>query len=207
MTKENINSLVQKRIKRGIYNLFGINDEHKVVIKGSGMIDLGHEESVCDAMIERFTISPNVFGELYKCNIVDSFLMSSKKQPLMYIAVVYEKPLVRSVLFSLFLYFTITSEIKSQDQLVGTELEGSFTIELILDKETKVLDTTFSEKGYPGKAKTIDNLKTMVMSSDLQPIIQNIIKKKNDERREHYLNMFPGGNFSAPPKVTVKLDD
>lgn len=207
MTKQNSKKSVLKRFARGVYNLFGVNNEHKVVIKAAGMLELGQNDSVADAMIERFTVSPNVFAELYKCNIVDAYLISTKKLPLTYIAVAFEKPLVRSILFSLFLYFTIKTEVTSEKQLIGTELEGEFSIELVIDDNHKVLDTTFAENGYPGRAKTIENLKTMINSPELQPIIQSLIEKKNAERREKFLHMFPEGNYAAPPTPAFKFDD
>lgn len=199
--------VIPKRAKRGVYNLLGVGGEHKIVIKGAGMIRLGNQDSVADEMIERFTISPNVFGEIYKCNIIDAYLMSTKKLPMMYVTVVYEKPLVRSVLFTIFIYFTIKSNITGEKDLIGTEIEGEFTVELILEQQNKILDTEFASNGYPGKTQTINNLKTLVLSSDLQPIIQNIIDKRNEERKNKYFEMFPESNLNAPPKVSYKFDD
>ena len=198
-----------KRNKHGVYNLMGITGQDKVIIKGAGNIKLNNtNDSVADSMIERFNISPDVYGEMYKCNILDKYLMSTKKLPLFYVSVIYEKPLIRSPLFTTFLYFTINDTILNENELIDSEINGKFTVELILDENNIILDSDKSfQSGFPGKDEIYKILKKMVLEEDLQPIIKNLINKKNEDRRNKMKEQYAMPDTYSIPKVSYRFDD
>ena len=195
-----------KRIRHGIYNVNGVSDK-KAIIKGVGSIKLGKDDSVKDTFVNRFNITNIVFGEINKCNIIDKYLSSNKKLPILYITVVYEKPLVRDVLFTIFLYFTITDDVKNENELINAELNGTFSIEMIMNNSNIVIDSDISTNGYISDDKVIENIKEMIFSQETKPIIDNLIVSKDKERRERILKMYPGQLKCEPPKISYKFDD
>jgi hypothetical protein len=133
--------------------------------------------------------------------------MSNKKLPVLYISVVYEKPLVRDVLFTIFLYFTITDDIKKEDELINTNINGNFSVEMIMNKTNIVLDSEISNSGYVSDENVINDIKKMIFSAETTPIIQNLINIKDEERRQRILKMRPGNIICEPPKISYKFDD
>jgi len=211
LIKYNMNQLQKnKRIRHGVYNIIGIhtdNISHKAIIKGAGNIKLGNGEIVKDTLLNRFNITNIVHGEVNKCNIIDKYLLSNKKLPVMYISVVYEKPLVRDVLFTIFLYFTITDDIKNEDDLINKEINGLFSVEMMMNKSNVIIDSDISNNGYINDETVIENIKEMIFSSEIKPIIENLIVVKDEERRKRILEMYPGQIKSEPPKISYKFDD
>lgn len=203
-----------KRIRHGVYNVNGIHPDnlsnensHRAIIKGAGNIKLGNGEIVKDTLLNRFNITNVVHGEINKCNIIDKYLLSNKKLPVMYVSVVYEKPLVRDVLFTIFLYFTITDDIKNEDDLINKEINGLFSVEMMMNKSNVIIDSNISNNGYISDEKVIENIKEMIFSSEIKPIIENLIVVKDEERRKRILEMYPGQIKSEPPKISYKFDD
>jgi len=198
-----------KRIRHGVYNVNGIHNENsqKAIIKGAGSIKLGNGEIVKDTLINRFNITNIVYGEINKCNIVDKYLLTNKKLPVLYVSVVYEKPLVRDVLFTIFLYFTITDNIKNENELINKEINGSFSVEMIMNKSNTIIDSDISKNGYVNDDKVIENIREMIFSSEIKPIIENLIVIKDEERRKRILDMYPGQIKHEPPKISYKFDD
>jgi hypothetical protein len=195
-----------KKIRHGIYNVNGITGQ-TVNIKGAGTIKLGPGDIIKDNLLNKFDIIKNIHGEINKCNIVDTYLMSNKKLPVLYISVVYEKPLVRDVLFTIFLYFTITDDIKKEDELINTNINGNFSVEMIMNKTNIVLDSEISNSGYVSDENVINDIKKMIFSAETTPIIQNLINIKDEERRQRILKMRPGNIICEPPKISYKFDD
>lgn len=191
-----------KRVKHGVYNINGVS-EQKAIIKGTGNIRLGAGEIVKDTLVNRFNITNVVYGEIYKCNIIDTYLLSNKKLPILYVSVVYEKPLVRDVLFTIFLYFTITDNIKNENELINNEITGLFSVEMMMDKSNNIIESDV----YIDDNTIIENIKKLIFSSEIKLIIEELIIIKDEERRKRILNMYPGQIKCEPPKVSYKFDD
>jgi hypothetical protein len=195
-----------KRVRHGVYNVNGMNGQ-KAIIKGAGNIKLGNGEVVKDTLLNRFNITNVVYGEINKCNIIDKYLLSNKKLPVLYVSVVYEKPLVRDVLFTIFLYFTITDDIKNENELINKEINGLFSVEMMMNKSNTVIESDISKNGYVNDDTVIENIKEMIFSSEIKPIIEGLITIKDEERRKRILDMYPGQIKCEPPKVSYKFDD
>jgi len=198
----NYNIMNHKRVKHGVYNINGVS-EQKAIIKGTGNIRLGAGEIVKDTLVNRFNITNVVYGEIYKCNIIDTYLLSNKKLPILYVSVVYEKPLVRDVLFTIFLYFTITDNIKNENELINNEITGLFSVEMMMDKSNNIIESDV----YIDDNTIIENIKKLIFSSEIKLIIEELIIIKDEERRKRILNMYPGQIKCEPPKVSYKFDD
>jgi hypothetical protein len=189
-------------IKCGVYNLIGVKNKNKIRIKGAGMIELKPYDRVADKQLDRFEIVPHVYGEFYQCNIIDKHLMSSKKQPLFYLVILLEKPFLQSSLFQLSLNFTIESNVTSEKEFLDAELDGKFSIEIVINNQQKVLDdlsNSYSTTGFLGKEGTMANFKKFVTSSGIKSLIQSMVKEKEEEKKKSIIESM--GQFNMTPPV------
>lgn len=186
--------------QHGLYTLDGVENESKVIIKPIGMIS--DIETVRDTLIERFEISKNVYGEIFACNILDSFMMTTKKLPMIYANVIYDKTVVRSFLFSIYITFTVDADIKNEKNLIKTKLSGKFGTEICINNKYKELNSENSSLSvFPGIIKIKKLLKKLTQSTELTPIINELIDIINKERVKQFGGIFDG----IVPKVTLSL--
>jgi len=84
----------------------------------------------------------NMVGRLYRCNIVSTHIVVSRRYPLMYLTVEYERPLVSGSLFQLFL--SLDMDIKQKREImdsknnagyVGLTFSGSWYLHMDCDDE------------------------------------------------------------------------
>jgi hypothetical protein len=173
----------------GVYNLLGVPKENKIKIKHVGNIDfLKDTDSVNDEFIERFEIRKSTHGEIYKCNIVDDFLISKNSQPMFVMVIVFEKAMYSTPLFRVVMKFNIEDKIDSEKQLFTNEINGKFSFELNSSDGTDILtnlSNKYNENGFMGKKKTIEFMKEFVMSEDALEMILKISIEKEKERIEN----------------------
>ena len=87
-------------------------------------------------------IQETISVKFSKSNLTGEYMLTNKKLPVMCASVMYQKPFVTGSLMNLVVYFDITDntrEIKSFNQLLNTELNGTFTTEISIDKEKDIL--------------------------------------------------------------------
>lgn len=192
-----------KQIKNtGVYNIRGVKHESKAIIKPAGMIELNCTDYVSDKPIDSFKLYDNIFGEVYLCNIVDSFLMSTKKLPIMYLTLFIERPMRRIYLFKLYLYFTITSKIKNGEDLINHELNGKFTVEIVIENNYRELDKKIDK--YPGLRKVSSMFIDLVKTDDMTDFIKSLVDEENEKLKQEFNSRY--GNCTIP-KPTISLDD
>lgn len=168
---------------QNIFMVNGIKDRNAVKISSTNNVNLQMPNSINDVMDDKFNIMNNVYGEIYKCNITGHFLMTSKKWPLSYINVVYEKPLRRFLIFRMTLYFTIESEINEPEYLIDSEINGKFTYEITMNGNNRELETidTFS-----GNDEVNAKYKTFVNSNEMTDLIILMINDINNAIKKEY---------------------
>ena len=188
--------------KFGIYNIKGIKGKSKVKIIPVGMIDLSKDEYVADKLENHHDIIDKVVGEVYTCNITDNFLMSSKKLPIMYISIIMDRPMRRIFLLKMYLCFTITSEIKTSDDLINKSLEGYFSLEVIIDKERTEIKKEI--KKYPGIKEMENDLINFIKTDEMKDLIQGLVDEENERLRIQYQKEY--GSYKIP-KATINLED
>ncbi|QKF93705.1 hypothetical protein QKU48_gp0247 [Fadolivirus algeromassiliense] len=186
----------------GIFTVNGVKYESKIKIRHTHNLTLKKHEYVGDTLVEKFDVIKGVYGEIYKCNITDLFLMMTKKLPLFYINVINERPLRKILLFRVYLYFTIESEVKSIKQLLENDLDGKFNLEIMIEKDTRSLNDTIQK--YPGDEKMYDKLKNFALSEEMKTLTYALVDDIDKKLQKDYEKEF---DYYKPPTKVISLKD
>ncbi len=173
-----------------VYNVEGVRGTSGAKIVRVNDFHKEHEkvqDDIIDTLIHRNDrISDKIIGEIRRCNITYSFVMQSKKLPVMYLDVFIEKPLRRIRLFRVYLYFTVQANVKSSDELFGEELEGQFSVELSMEGKSSVLEMVESFD----HDDIILSLKNFVTFIDENEFLEEQVNNINEKLREEYSKEF-----------------
>lgn len=187
---------------RGIFSVKCIRYNQRAKINHLENVQLKPQEFIPDTLVKDFKIMQHVTGGIYKCNITDIFLMSSKTLPVFYLNVTYERPLQKHVLYRVYFCFTITDDIKSAKQLLDGELNGKFTLEIAIDGKRKEIEDKIED--YPGDNKMYDRLEHFATEQSMldltQALVDDIILKKQEEAQKRFIN-------TKPPSNVISLKD
>lgn len=191
-----------KEVKRAIFTVNGIRNESKIKIQHLDNVTLKQNEYISDTLVEKFDIIKGVFGEIYKCNITDIYLMASKKLPLFYVNIINERPLRKILLFKVYLFFTIESAIKNVKQLIGNELEGKFNLEIMIENNTKELNDKILK--YHGDDKMYTKLKTFATTEEMKSLTASLVDDVDRKLQKEYEKEF---EYYKPPTKVISLKD
>jgi hypothetical protein len=187
----------------GIYMIQGIKGKSKAKIKHLQNIIMKLNQRISDTLISNINVTKNVIGYIYSCNLTNSFIQSTKKLPVMYIDVWWDRSVKKKLLYRLFLYFTITQDINNVDQLINQSLKGTFSFEVLIDNESKPIDT--DNNIYKGNEETIQSIKEFVLSNDMKNFHDSLIKIEEDKLAQEYQDEFE--QYKTIPKATINLND
>ena len=185
-----------------IFTANGIRNESRVKIEHINNMKLKKHEYVGDVLKERFDVMKGVFGEIYQCNITDVYLMVSKKLPILYVNIICEKPMRKILLFRVYLYFTIQSEIKTEKELLEKPLDGKFTMEISIESTKRELADDIPH--YPGNEQMYGRLKTFVKTEEMIELIRSLVGDVEKKIREEYAKDF---DYFKIPTKTISLKD
>lgn len=186
----------------GIYNIYGIEGESRVVINHRETVCPKEEETINDVLLDDYHIIENVQGKIYACNLTDSFLLSTKKLPVFYINVIYERPLVCVLLYKVYLLFEITCDIKSAEELIGSPIEGKFTVDVVINDMAQTIDDNITS--FAGTENTCQKLINFTCVDEMKELIGIMIKEIQDKNNKKYEN--ENFNFDIPENV-ISLKD
>jgi hypothetical protein len=195
--------------KMYVFQVKALKDTNKINLKVSGYVEQGDDfddekidvvKDIMNGDEKSIEIIEYVTVKFNKPNITDAFIVSNKKLPVLYASVVYNKPMVMGVLFNITIFFEITGDtmtIKSIDQLLSMEIEGKFTVEILLDEKKEVIPMDkFS--GYP---ETIKNIISLLKTESMIEIVKSQLKKRDEERIARLGSI---ANFKPPvPKYNL----
>ena len=181
----------------GIFKLQGITNKNKIKIKHIDNIQLQQHEHVADTLVKKINIFDNTFAEIYTCNITNSHLLLSKKLPLMYISVIHEKPLRKILLFRVYIFFTISSNIESSQQLLENNHDGKFNMEIAIENNKRQLDDTIDK--YPGDELMYDKLTNFVLANEMQNLCKNLIDEIDRKILQEYKKEFE--HYKIPTNI------
>lgn len=127
-----------------------------------------------------YPISNTIFARFYKCNVSDSYILSNKTIPIMYASIMYQSNIVGGLLLNIFVNFTVTSEIKSEKDLVGSQLDGKYAIEIRQDniKEPKIIELD----EYTNNKTMMEILKSIATSDEMKEVYEDLLKERRRER-------------------------
>ncbi len=183
----------------GVFIVNGIKDTNKAKI--THVNNMENNQIINDNFHDSYKIDEDTTGDIYKCNISDRFLMSTKELPLFYINVILKKFMQSTLLFKLCFYFNVESNLQNVEDLLDKEIEGSFSVVILVNNHKKVLNSDI--KNFKGDEEHLEQLKKFtkddqmidLMNSMKEDIISNLRKQYGD--RYH----LP----SSPPKKIISL--
>ncbi|MCJ7637303.1 MAG: hypothetical protein MUO21_07420, partial [Nitrososphaeraceae archaeon] len=123
----------QEEQLRGIFSLKCFKGGNQAKIEHLENVMLKKAEFIADTKVNEFKVIDGVIGEIYRCNITDTFLMSTKKLPVLYISVTHQKSVQKFLLYRVYIYFTITSDVKSVQDLLDEKVSGKYSTEITID--------------------------------------------------------------------------
>jgi hypothetical protein len=195
-----------------IYQAKARNNSNNISLKGMGWVY--NDEKIYDEPIDlddKNTKFMPLFGEyyakFYKNRIPLDYLLKSKRTPVLYATVEYNKKFVRGVLFSITLYFTQTEEIKYKNinEFLNSELHGEFYYEILLDnmfEENKTMK--FPIEKFINFKESISDIKNMLNND----IVKDLIKEQMSIRdKERLIRLGTPDNFKIPDVSKIKKFD
>lgn len=168
-----------------VYTLDGIKNKDAVRLKHvDTFVKDGSEEEIPlrDTCIKKYDVMKSVFGLIFVCNMTHHFLTTTKKLPMIYIQILKERPLQSTYLMTIKLYFTITTDVHTEDQLLNKPLYGTFSIEAQIGDKTIPLDQNITV--FPGHQKLVDQLIKFTENDDMIDIINDVIEIEEEKLRE-----------------------
>ena len=163
------------------------------VIKCVGHIshneEFADEPLVCNKSLEGddskyiHNISESFYIRFYRCNLKDSFMMTTKTLPVIYASILYKNELTCGLLFNIFIDFTIETETKSEKELINTTLEGKYKMRIKLsDNDTpKIVDLDM----YDTDAYMIETMISIIETDKMKSIINKLMEKRRESRMEY----------------------
>jgi hypothetical protein len=193
-----------------VFQLKPLKNSNKVKIIYAGNISpnekLGDNSLECakkdaDDFIDvnTYKITNDVFGKIFQCNILGAFLMSTKKLPVMYASIMYNKKnILTGFLCSIFVYFVIEENITSEKQLIGTELTGKYVMEIKTDSGEKSIEM----ENFTSVEETIEKLKAFTTTESMIEIIGTLLEIRDKERSKE---MGAIEEDYAPPVARINI--
>lgn len=185
-----------------IYKVMGVRNKNQCKLKFINNIELEDGQSVPDDTAKNIDIFARVSAEIFECNITNAFLSAHKKIPMRYMSVMLNKPLRRVLLFRLYVYFTITDEITSAEQLRNEKLNGRYSMELYIDEKLTELEEL---PIYTGDEEIYSKLVSFVTSAETKELIKTMVNDVNKKLASQYSEDLE--YYSKRPTNIISLKD
>lgn len=140
---------------------------------------------------DTLTLKDNVTADFFNTLLTESFVLTSKKIPILYTQILHSTSLLSNLLFTITVYFEISddmSKIPSVSVLLKNVLNGKFYIEIKIDDNIDILPII----EYTGYKNILYKLIKLIQSDEFANIIDIQKQKIAKERQEKYGNI---GNF------------
>jgi hypothetical protein len=164
-----------------IFCLEGVQNKNAVRVKHLGNVELKSGEMIRDTCLKKIELYNKISAYVMACNISHTAIISSKKQPLLSICIVKDRPLKSIKLFRLFLFFTNQTEVKSAEEFLKKKLYGKFTMEAEIDGHTKEID--FDIEKFPGNEELINNIENFLKTDEMKELIDALVAIEDEKKR------------------------
>ncbi len=181
----------------GIYNVYGIKDERRVIIDHKENIYPKDGEKINDVLIDKYTVIDDVYGEINACNLTDAYLISSKTLPVLYLSVTYQKSFRCVLLYRIYLYFTIEDEIKSCKELIGNPINGKFSLKIFINNKEQLIDSDIGV--YIGNDGMYNKLRHFTVVNEMKEIISVMVEEIQQKFSEMYKDEM--NSFEVPDNI------
>jgi hypothetical protein len=200
---DNNNNTEQQEITQRIYAVQGVKDTQKVNIKDLGAYNIPASQAISDTMVDDFEIKEKFSGHIYGCNITKTFLSSNRELPVMHVDVWFrEGQNLMTKLYEIWLKFHVdVDKVTSYEQLISSDIEGHFSLEIRMDDDAVTLDDSLNE--HPGNKEIIKMMKKLTKSPDMMELMDSLASKFRKEQANKY-----DYDFSYRiPEPTIRKED
>ncbi len=181
----------------GIYNVYGIKDECRIIINHKENIYPKEGEKINDIVIDKYKIVEDVYGEINACNLTDAYLLSSKTLPVLYLSVMYQKSFRNVLLYRIYLYFTIEDDIKSCKDLIGNPISGKFSLKIFINNKEQLIDSDIGI--YIGNEAMYKKLIHFTVVNEMKEIISVMVEEIQQKFSEMYKDEM--NSFEVPENI------
>jgi hypothetical protein len=185
----------------GIYTLLGVKGKSSVSVKHLETFKYSPDLKLKDTSIHRYDIDKHIYGEIFACNIPHTYLMKSKKQPLLYVNIYMAKPLINpALLYRVYVYFNIEDNINSEKEFLSRPLNGYFSMEVEIDNKSRVLENKIEE--YPGKEEIRDIMVNFTTTNEMKMLLNELKEEAERKISDKYKHMWDNNTI---PKNIISL--
>jgi len=182
----------------GIYNVYGIQNESKIVINHKENVYPKENEKINDILcISKYKIIDDVYGEIYACNLTDSFLLSTKTLPVLYVSVTYQRALRCVLLYRIYLYFSIEDDIKSSEELIGSPINGKFSMKIFMNGSEQPIGNNIDS--YVGNEEIYNKFKTFTTADEMKELTTVMVEEILEKFSEMYKD--ERNSFEVPSNI------
>ena len=179
----------------------GVKGRSQCKLKFINTMELDDGQYVPDDKIKEVDIFTRVNAEFFECNVTNTFLATTKKIPMRYMSVLLNKPLRRVLLFRVYIYFTITDDIISAEQLRNDKLNGQYSMELYIDNHLTKLEDL---ETYTTDEEIYNRLIKFATSDETKDFIKTVVADINKRFAEQYAEDLD--YFKKPTKILSLKD-
>ena len=180
-----------------VYTVDPVQDTSKAKIK---YLDSVQFNLVKDTLIEQYKLK-QFQVDIFTCNIADKYIISTKKLPVLAFNVSYSQSIKQIKLFTIYLFFTIESEILTKKQFLHDEISGKYSIEMLVNdsiKELKVIETILDIN------TVVDNIKTLLEKEEMVDLMQSVFIEESKKLEKFYETEM---QYYQIPQRTIDLND
>lgn len=155
-----------------------------------------------------YILREEVHARFFRPTISDRYLMSTKVLPVMYGIIGYKQKLTSGTLLMIIVEFKIEKDVKSEKELIGSELDGKYQIRIkkMTENQNDYIGTSAIElDNYLGDKNMIETIKKMMKTDEIDQLIDEMLEVRKKERIEKY-----GGvddQLTTIPKTVYKFND
>lgn len=179
----------------GIYTAEGIVGTSKIRVEH--LDNVAEDVAIRDTQIKAYNLTPDVFAVIYTCNITNIFLEKSKELPMIYVNVSFNKYLHTFQLYQLYLTFSITSDIKSERELLNKHHKGKYTMYVVIENKKVIIDANINK--FDGKDAVINKLIEFTKKPEMMSLVDEFINDITTDLKKKYSGTF--GNFKIPENI------
>jgi len=192
-----MNSPKARQSKRliGIYTAEGIVGTSLIRVKH--LDNVTEDVAIRDTQIKAYSLTPDVLAVIYACNITNIFLEKSKELPMMYVNVSLNKYLQTFPLYQLYLTFSITSDIKSERELLNKRHKGKYIMYAVVENKKVVIDAEINK--FDGPGAIIDKLIEFTKKKEMMSLVDEFVNDIKTDLAKKYSGTL--SNFKIPENV------
>lgn len=184
-----------------VYTVEGIQHKNKAKINYIDNIELGIGEKLYDTEVDRYEIDQYVIGRMYACNLLHTYLTSTKKLPMLYSVIWWIDKMQQAPLYSITVYFNIESDIKSREDLLTKTISGRFSIEVNINGKSKEIDQCIEK--FPGTEEIKNIVKRFTQKKAMKEFHDGLIEDQKKLIADKYGKEFE--NYVELPKATISF--